>query len=474
MRRHHSQDRRSNFVPVDQLAVLSRHPVRALVFAASGLFLAWLIATNTLSYAVAETSPEFALWLNPRQPVALLLLAERAKSRLLKLVAVDVEATASIDNGAGGPDAAFENAPLDEPLSEKLSAAKEREVIRQEIRSLASRIIASETLEARAFRLLAEGTTEPAKLRPLMEDAMQRSRRASVAVFWLMNDSFEQKNFSDTLEKADILLRTKMQLFPSVVIYLNKVAATPNGRALLIPKLAENPNWRTPFLEALAKAAGDPELPLEMLVALEFAGSAPSPKELTSFLNILVTQKHPQAAYNGWLQFLPHGKLASLGLLNNGNFADDPGSHPFEWSLRPGQNTTVDFLPLGDDDNGRALRFGFGLGRAQFPELSQLVLLAPGRYRLSGSFQGLLRGNRGLRWQLRCMGAKTPLAETDMIYGAPGSWRVFTLDVEVPDEESCRAQRIRLYHDARSPSEQLISGEISFRGLQLVRNEPPA
>ena len=116
----------------------------------------------------------------------------------------------------------------------------------------------------------------------------------------------------------------------------------------------------------------------------------------------------------------------------------------------------------------RALRFSFGVGRATFPETSQILLLGPGIYRLEGSYQGLLTAKRGLRWELRCMGTKSKIAETDMLFGNPQTPQSFGLEIEIPDRDDCRAQRLLLYHHARSPSEELISGEIAFRGIRLV------
>jgi hypothetical protein len=45
----------------------------------------------------------------------------------------------------------------------------------------------------------------------------------------------------------------------------------------------------------------------------------------------------------------------------------------------------------------------------------------------------------------------------------------FGLEIEIPDREDCRAQRLLLYHHARSQSEELISGEIIFRDIRLMR-----
>ena len=459
---------------------MSRHDSRShrlrrmltaqLVVAVVGLALTWLVLTKSLSCALADMSPEIALWLNPSQPRALLTLAERKRAKLLKLIAADADVTSSLDNPNEPADSARVKMRYG-ALHEPQYTAKDRETLREGIRSLAGSVIANEPLEASAFRLLAEATSEPAKLRPLMEAAMQRSRRESNAVFWLMNDSLARKSLRDAIEKADILLRTRPKLSSYVVSYLDEIARRSEGHALLVPLLAKNPGWRSAFLETLAGSAQRTDAPLNLLLALKEAGSPPMAKELASYLNLLISNNRPDVAYNTWLQFIPQQRLASIGLLNNPAFAEEPSGLPFDWSFQRGQNTIIDFVPLRDQSGSRGLHFDFGVGRARLPEPSQVLLLAPGRYRLDGIYQGLLTAKRGLRWEVSCLKGRQPLAETEMIYGAVQGGRVFTLDVEVPQSEDCRAQRLRLYHHARSPSEELISGEILFRSLNLRRLE---
>ena len=126
--------------------------------------------------------------------------------------------------------------------------------------------------------------------------------------------------------------------------------------------------------------------------------------------------------------------------------------------------------PLGASAVEHALHIGFSDGRVQFPEVSQIVLLAPGRYRLEGKLRGTIVGKRGLRWQLRCAsGSRQVLAQTDMLLGQSQQWRVFTLEAEVPQLEECRGQTLHLYHDSRSASEELLSGQVWFNDLRLAR-----
>ena len=140
----------------------------------------------------------------------------------------------------------------------------------------------------------------------------------------------------------------------------------------------------------------------------------------------------------------------------------------FDWQIARGLNSVAEFVSLGAQSE-RALHASFGGGRVQFPEVSQVVILPAGKYRLEGKLRGSIVAKRGLRWQLRCTNGSHVLGETDMLMGQSQQWRTFTLEAEVPQTEDCRGQTLRLFHNSRSASEELISGEAWFSGLHLER-----
>ena len=56
-----------------------------------------------------------------------------------------------------------------------------------------------------------------------------------------------------------------------------------------------------------------------------------------------------------------------------------------------------------------------------------------------------------------------------MIMGEAEEWRAFALEAEVSETEDCHGQTLRLFHDSRTASEKLISGEVWFSSLRLER-----
>ena len=443
---------------------LRASPRRFAAFAGVSLVLSWLVLTQSLPYALAPSHPETALALNSNNPVALIAKAESVHAQLLAATAAagqtspqesDLLAANTIGSSPGA-------GILREPQ-------EERDRLRKEVRRLAIRAIANDPLNPEPYRLLAETAANASDTRKLMQETLKRSRRHLAALLWLLNDRTYHKDFEAALDYANLLLRTNPEFTESAISYLAPIVEDPDGRSLLVQELAKAPPWRKAFLDALPLYVKDPNAPLELMIALQERGAPPTNKELAPYLTFLINSNAVEAGYKAWLQFLPKEERDAPGLLTHPNFERDPTGLVFDWQIARGINAIAEILPL-EDHTGRALHVRFGGGRAQFPEVSQVLRLAPGTYRLEGKFRGSITAKRGLRWQIRCLsGSHAVLGETDMIVGQAEEWRGFLVEAEVPETEDCRGQTLRLFHDSRTPSEQLISGEAWFSGLHLER-----
>ena len=482
-RRHKSRSKRASLLraagPLRAAAAafhpLLEHPLRSFLLALFSFFLCWAVLTKSLPYVFAETEPEVALALNPKNPVALVSKAGEVRERLLSHAGVKSGQPTEQEAGAGKDRAGVTIASL--PKAEEAAAGDEelggvRDDLRKQLRALASRAIASDPLNATAYRLLAETASDPARTRSLMQEAVKRSRRETAAVFWLLNDSYYRRDFPHAIEYLDVLLRTKPEMASYGFSYLLNMARDPDGRRLAANHLAGGPRWRREFLTSLWDVAHKDQAGPALLAELRNTARPPELAEIRLYISYLVWNGAADAAYNLWLETLPRERAGNLGFLTDPGFEETPGdtATAFDWAVGPGGNMTAGFVPSGRSVRQRLLHLSFGEGRIEFPIVRQALLLPPGHYRLTGQLRGSIVGKRGLRWQLSCATSiETVLGETEMLMGESEEWRVFTLDADIPDKTDCVGQLLRLYHDARTPSEEYLSGEAWFGGMQLER-----
>lgn len=504
------------------------HPVRSAALAAGLVALAVLIATTSLPMALAERHPQLALWLYPDHPQALLTLAREERARLAAATTRAQEEASAREAAAQeaaarqaaaqaeqqgkiaqeNPDRNGEAAPVDEaPPAEDALAQAEREhaaslaaparddaaedapdeaaapalppaaaelpAIRAGLRDLAARIAAAAPLEPSAHRLLGDTTDDLNASRQAMLDAVARSRRETVAAFWLMHQDYERKDYQGVVALAAVLIQTRPALNEYTLSYLNSLALEPEGRAALVAALVRNPGWRPLFLRSMGAKLAASDAPLALIQALKEAGSPPNEAELIPLLRArMAAEKRAEGAYNIWLQMLPAEEVLKVRPVNNLDFARDPSTLPFNWNLPRPMNAFIDLQARNDTVDGRVLRIRFGVGRIRLGAIEQVTFLRPGRYQFSGEQKGVMSSKRGMVWQLLCYPGGPVAGQSTLLMGAPRVWRPFTFDITIPNNGRCDAQRLRLFHDSRSTSEQFASGEIQFQSLQITPVEP--
>ncbi len=419
---------------------LSRAPILALAFAGLATVLAWLIVTHSFAAYFGQTEPRWALWLNAREPTALFSLADDEVNPVAK-------------DGS--------------PESPKLPKKR-----LQELRAQAELALLSDPLSGKNYRLLgqiaeAQGSAKLAAAAMLA--AARHTPHEGYAAFWLMTKALDSKNYPSALYYADVLLRSGAVPSNFVMPALAQmVQSKGNGEQELLKVLAQNPPWRRGFFEAVYGYLSDGAVPLRAFMALKDTKAPASVQELNAYQRFLVANKLYELAYYVWLQFLPAQDLDNAGFLFNGDFERTPSGSPFDWQLPRETNAMVDFAPKSEKDAGRALIVGFSSGRAEFEGVSQLIMLTPGRYKVEGSYKSDLDGPRGVLWTISCAGGQI-LGQSQRFIGLAQDWRRFEFSFSVP-EKGCAVQSLRLGLAARSPSEEILSGDVFFDDLSIAPN----
>jgi tetratricopeptide (TPR) repeat protein len=446
---------------------------RTIILASGAALLGWLVISRSVAAYLADVAPRSALWLNPGEAAALVTLADRSVNPPEKAASLLSEAP---------PHEQKQTAAA--PAPESFDPSQAFNIVEQgasidvpKIRTWAAAAVERMPLNARAFRILgqlASISNDDRAAAKYMATAAQLSLHESIAVYWMMRASAAAGDYQKAIFYADALLRTDPDAMKYVEPLLARFAEQKSSDGFIKSMLKTNPPWRDAFFANLPRFISDARTPLDLLLALRTSPTPPDPEEINDYLSFLIAHQFYELAYYTWLQFLPPDVLQTVDLLFNGKFGSAPSGSPFDWTITQGSGVTVDVVPISDAINEHALQVDFLFGRVDYHSVKELIVLAPGTYQFSGRYRGNLVGPRGLKWQLVCAdAAQTSIGESAMIIGRASTWKDVGFGFTVP-ATSCPAQYVRLDLDARTASEDLVSGSIMFDDLRIGRAVNPA
>jgi hypothetical protein len=451
---------------------------RTIVLAATAVILIWLVVSRSLAAYLAEAAPQSALWLNARQPEALLNLADLSinssdYAARFAAVAADQAAPDSGDSSDTATGAADGSTPGARNLDQSFASIDQNPNIDlAQIRAQVESAVMREPLNARGMRILgqlADISKDDDDASKFMATAARLSLHESPAVYWLMRKTAEANNYNQAISYADALMRTDPEFGTYAVPVLAHFAEQKASKDAVTTLLESNPPWRAVFFGALPYNVTDARTPLDLLLALRTTPTPPTADDIRGYLSFLIQRKFYELAYYTWLQFLPPDELQNVSLLFNGGFDLAPSGLPFDWVITQGPGVTIDIVPRRDKKDEHALLVDFLFGRVDYHSVNEMVLLTPGTYQFNGQYNGKIVGPRGLKWRLVCVGeAKTRIGESPMISGGTSAWKDFQFTFAVPPAD-CRAQYVQLDLDARMASEELVSGSMLFDGLRILR-----
>ena len=310
------------------------------------------------------------------------------------------------------------------------------------------------TEKATRLVVLADG------LGPLRPPVLARS-----AAFWL-----QQNRLDLTLARWSMLLRTRPANAARLYPVLLQLAENPATRPLLQPFLANPPEWWDGFFAYAVVNAIQLETVTLLYQQRNRNGALPEAAEQKLYLDRLWKEERWLEAYLTWLGGLDARQQSGLGNVYNGSFDLPITNLGFDWRMTSPRGTTVETIETYNTRGGKALHISFNGERVHFQHLYQYLYLEPGSYQLQGRARvDSLHAERGLRWRLRCINAKTILAESEPFVGSD-DWRNFKVDFTVP-ERDCPLQWLRLELEGRAELEFEARGDAWFDDLSINRME---
>jgi hypothetical protein len=314
--------------------------------------------------------------------------------------------------------------------------------------------------------IVAERKGDAAAAKKLIGSAGARTWRNLGTQIWLFEHAYIAKDYAAALPHADAMFRVEPRLISPVFPTIAAFTTDPRGLKALAEFLVTDPPWRQWVVQSLANRLYSKTDLDRFYAMLSDSRSPPTKPELLSYMQRLIKDGRYDTAYRKWRASLPASQ-STAGLLYNGDFSLPIDDMPFNWVMGRVAGAHAQIVSP-DDAKGRALRVEFSGARINFDDVSQLMLLPPGRYRLAGRVKAdNLRTSRGLWWRILCVtGSKATLAHTDPLSGNV-PWRDFQADFEVP-AEGCKAQKLQLELPARIASEHEIEGQVWYQDIRIA------
>jgi hypothetical protein len=277
---------------------------------------------------------------------------------------------------------------------------------------------------------------DEAKAEQLLVEARRRNPRSRFARLILLDRYLR----TGKIDKATGEMTALGNLIPDAGQILTgelaRLAQAPATARALVQALRRNPAPRDDLLEYLAGAGSDPNL------ILSIAREVPAPRATpggsawqAKLVTKLVERGQVDRAYQLWRTFSSPRAPARKDGLYDAEMRGLPGMAPFNWYFPTTSAGAAERSPTG-------LQVEF-YGRDDAELAGQLLILAPGRYRLSVIAEGTADGESSkISWKVECLQSKASLGEL-VLSKVNYSPRRLGGEFTVP-AQGCSAQWLRL------------------------------
>ncbi len=282
-------------------------------------------------------------------------------------------------------------------------------------------------------------------------EARSRDPRSRAARYLMAERYLRSGDAAAALGEMAVLSRLTGQVgvfAPALASY----ARTPGGVARLRSFFRSSPEFEPAVLSHLAADARN----LDLIFAL-WSGRQPRAEDMfgqwpARIVAALIDRRQYATAYATWRR-LAGVQAATPGLFNP-EFRKLSAPPPFNWSFGTSGGVAE---PAGA---GRLQVIYYGREDAVLAE--QMLVLAPGRYRLGMQLSGNLKEAAGIAWSIDCLPQQRPILRLPV--QQPRSSAAVRADFTVPAQ--CPAQRLRL---AAQPGEFPRTSEFTVTNLELAK-----
>lgn len=248
---------------------------------------------------------------------------------------------------------------------------------------------------------------------------------------WRAARALQQGRMDEGIATLVDLLRN--QSSPEGAAALARIAAAPDGVALLRPHLATAPEWLPAVLGASVTLKQHPGEMLALVAAAVDQGALPEGARQQYMRSLKATGQWLDA-YGLWVAQHRH----AVPLLFNSGFDQPIERDGFDWEFADGPRSRAGVLVEQVSVARRGLVLGFEFtGRSLAAPIARQYLFAPpGTYRLRGDYMtSKLRSEEGLAWTVQCTaGRKAVVGRSPALRESGGVWRAMEFEFTVPPD----------------------------------------
>ena len=316
----------------------------------------------------------------------------------------------------------------------------------------------------------ATGNTEVSeRLRLSAGDMMPRASKVQAEALAIL---LKRRDFDQVMAHLDGLIRAEPSQSPNFFALAAEISGDDEGSRAVARALASNPPWR-PQLMSYLISSGRPETAKRIMGDLQAIGAPPDDGEIRSLIDSYLKAGDVDRAYAVWLSNLSEDEMKDVKRIYNGGFAHPLRNLRFDWTLKQADGFVYRLVPRNTASMDQVLQLDFSDFGGTFANLSQILRLNPGRYRLSGEtrFEDFTSPTN-LVFRLYCLeGGKVKLLDETPPLPQSTQMIGFEKTFQVPDQD-CPDQVLQLESEARLQKIQFTHGLVALDGM-LIDSLPP-
>ena len=374
--------------------MVRRLPAFALVLAVS-LFVAWWVIRVSTVNSFIDVRPKIAAAIAPNHPEVL-------------AAAVEMDMRARL--GLASPEA--------------------KALARQELRRVP---LSENALLATGIERLVKRDNRGADA--LIGRALARNPRSRLARLFMLEVELRANEVERAASDMTILSRLLPDVEKLFIPELARFARDPQTRSALQRTVRSDPQVFGRLLYHLAQKGEDPT------VVLQLAGSDPpmpgpdEPDWRQALLTAMIARGDVVQARTLWQRIAAAAKSDADNFVYDGSFRGLPGLPPFNWAFSASE------MGAAERERHGGLQVQY-YGRTAGELASQLVVLAPGAYRIAFRAEGdLSTAQHRILWRMQCVQTNALIFELPLA-NITYAGRTIAADFAVP--QNCPAQWLKL------------------------------